>query len=170
MTKYRDATLADGAELNAMARQSFVETFTEEYAPADFSLYLAQAYGPDGLIAALADPSILFRVAIEDGAIVGYAKLTELKLPAPDPLPGAQELGQLYVLKGWHGSGIATALMDWSIDTARERGARELYLAVFEFNHRAQAFYTRYGFEEVGAFDFHVGNRIDRDRIWRLAL
>jgi len=166
MIEYRDATMADAEPLNAMARQSAIDTFAAEYAPEDFAVYLAQAYGPEGLVAHLADPSIRFRIALEDGRIIGYSKLSRVVLPAPDPQPGAAELRQLYVLKDWHGAGIAATLMDWTLETARAMGAPEIYLAVFEFNHRARAFYTRYGFVEVGSFDFRVGDRVDRDRIW----
>jgi RimJ/RimL family protein N-acetyltransferase len=61
---------------------------------------------------------------------------------------------------------VAVALMDWTLDAARAMGAPEIYLAVFEYNHRARAFYTRYGFVEIGTFDFRVGTRVDCDRIW----
>jgi GNAT superfamily N-acetyltransferase len=166
MIAYRDATPADAEPLNAMARQCAIDTFASEYGAEDFALYLAQAYGPDGLVAHLADPAIRFRIAIEDERIIGYAKLSGLALPAPDPKPEAAELRQLYVLKDWHGAGVATALMDWALDTARAMGAPEIYLAVFEYNHRARAFYTRYGVVEIGTFDFLVGTQVDCDRIW----
>ncbi|MBC9034758.1 GNAT family N-acetyltransferase [Sphingomonas sp. JC676] len=166
MIEYRDATLADAEALNAMAKQCAIDTFASEYEPDDFAVYLAQAYGPEGLVAHLADPAIRFRIALEDGRIIGYSKLSRVALPAPDPQPGAAELRQLYVLKDWHGAGVATALMDWTLDTARTMGAPEIYLAVFAYNHRARAFYTRYGFVEIGSFDFYVGTRIDCDRIW----
>lgn len=170
MIACRDATPADGPELNAMARQSFVDTFTAEYDPADFATYLDQAYGGDGLVADLARPDIAFRIARADDRIVGYAKVSALTLPHSAAAPGAFELRQLYVATGWHGTGVAAMLMDWTLAHARAAGAPELYLAVFEFNHRARAFYRRHGFEEVGEYDFRVGSRVDRDRLMRLAL
>ena len=170
MIVYRDAIAADGPALNAMAEQSFRETFGAEYEPQDLAAYIAQAYGPDGLRADLRDPAIRFHVALSDGAIVGYAKLSPLTLPAPDAEPGAAELRQLYVMRTQHGTGIAAALMEWTIAAARADRAPALYLAVFAFNHRARAFYARYGFRHVGEMDFRVGSRVDRDQIWRLAL
>ena len=35
---------------------------------------------------------------------------------------------------------------------------------------RARRFYERYGFEEIGRYDFRVGETIDDDRIMRLRL
>jgi diamine N-acetyltransferase len=159
-----------GTELNAMAAQAFVDTFAHLYSERDLSTYLAEAFGPNGLVKDLADPAYGWRAAADAGRIVGYVKLGPLGLPAPNPLAGALELKQLYVLKDHHGSGIAAELMDWTIAAARERGAPELYLAVFSHNERAKRFYGRYGFEEVGHCQFKVGDQLDDDRIWRRAL
>ena len=81
----------------------------------------------------------------------------------------ATELHQLYVGETAKGTGVAAALIEWGIAWARER-ASILYLSVFGENRRAQAFYRRYGFADVGRNAFRVGNHIDEDRIWRLDL
>jgi GNAT superfamily N-acetyltransferase len=96
-------------------------------------------------------------------------KLGPMKLPIEADRP-ALLLDQLYVLSAHHGSGIARALMDWTIDEARRRGAEELYLTVFTENHRARGFYDRYGFEPVGRYDFMVGSHADEDIIMRKVL
>ena len=79
-------------------------------------------------------------------------------------------LDQLYVLKEYHGVGIARDLMDWVIEEARRRGAEDIYLTVFIDNHRARRFYDRFGFEPVGRYDFMVGKHVDEDVIMRKAL
>src|SRR3546814_1338955 len=76
-------------------------------------------------------------------------------------------LHQLYVGAAAKGTGVAAALIEWGIAWARER-ASILYLSVFTENPRAQAFYRRYGFVDVGRNAFRVGDHIDEDRIWRL--
>ena len=80
-------------------------------------------------------------------------------------LPGGVE-----PVEPWHGAGVAAELMDWAIANARERGAPELYLSVFDHNHRAKTFYARYGFADIGPCEFRVGNQIDEDRMWKRAL
>jgi GNAT superfamily N-acetyltransferase len=99
----------------------------------------------------------------------GYAKLGPFRLPVETSEP-AIELRQLYVLRNFHGSGVAAALMKWTIDEARRRGAHELYLTVFTENLRARRFYERYGFEDAGPYKFMVGEQADEDIIMRLAL
>ena len=47
--------------------------------------------------------------------------------------------------------------MDAAIEAARSRGARSLWLGVWERNPRAVAFYRKYGFTRVGEHTFMLG-------------
>ena len=53
----------------------------------------------------------------------------------------------LYVDKNWHGTGMASELMqrvvDWFDDT------KPIELGVVAYNERAKAFYKKWGFEEI---------------------
>lgn len=159
------------AILGPMAHQAFSETFAHLYDPAPFQQFLEQAYGPGGgMERDFANPVIQWQVAAIDNQPIGYAKLSPLTAPAPSPQPGAMELQQIYVLKPWHGQGVAEELMNWAITTARAARAPEIYLTVFDHNARAKRFYTRHGFSEVGHCTFQLGNRIDDDRVWRKSL
>ena len=171
MIAYRDAVPGDGPALDAMARTIWIETFAHSAPPADIAAYVAGAYGPDGaLIRALGDPAHHFRLACDDDAIVGYAKLSNCWLDDGAVTPGALQLSQLYVARTHHGSGVARTLMDWTIETARARGAPALVLTVWEENHRARRFYDRYGFAHVGFYAFQTGTQIDNDLIMQLPL
>lgn len=169
MIIYDTPTPADADALDTMAQETWVKTFGRGYAPADLEAYLTHAYGPTGqLRQQLADPAVIWQVARAEDEIIGYAKLVPPWLD--DAGPGDLQLGQLYVAYGWHGQGIAQALMDWTIATARARGAPALLLTVFEENHRAMAFYAKYGFVHIGDYAFPVGQKIDRDLIMKLDL
>jgi len=168
MIAYRDATPADAAALASLGASSFTETFGHLYAPADLALFL-ENHTVASWRAELADPAFAVRVVEADGAMIAYAKLGPPQLPFT-PSTGATELRQFYVLAPWHGAGIAAALMEWVIATARERGADDLFLSVFTDNHRARRFYARYGFEEVGPYAFMVGTHADEDIVMKLAL
>ncbi len=168
MTTYRNATLADGAELAALGRRSFTETFGHLYRPADLAAFLA-THDEANWAAELADRDFAVRLAEVDGAAMAYAKLGPAKLPFT-PRERAVELRQLYVLSPWHGGGVAATMMDWAIGEARRRGAADLYLSVFVDNVRAKRFYARHGFERVGTYAFMVGDHADEDDVMRLAL
>jgi GNAT superfamily N-acetyltransferase len=168
MITYRDATLDDATAIEGLFRQGFIDTFAHLYDPKDLA-----AFFEDFTLAAwrreLADPDFAFRLAEEDGVPAGYAKISSVSLPV-EPAGPAVELRQLYVLKAWHGGGVARVLMDWVIAAARGRGAAALYLSVFTENHRAKSFYARYGFEALGPYVFMVGNHADQDILMRLEL
>jgi ribosomal protein S18 acetylase RimI-like enzyme len=165
--RYRDATASDAETLANLFQRVFDETFGHLYRTADRDSFMAQ-HGVDQWREQLSDPAYAVRLAENDQA-AGYAKLGPLRLPVQTSAPG-NELRQLYVAKDFHGSGVAVALMDWTIEEARRRGAHDLYLSVFTENQRARGFYGRYGFEEVGPYKFMVGNQADEDIIMRLAL
>jgi ribosomal protein S18 acetylase RimI-like enzyme len=165
---FRNATPRDLPAIDRVFRTSFCDTFAHLYRAADLSAFLAK-FTPEAWREEFDDPAYAFRVADVNREVVGYVKLGPLTLPV-DPVPGAMELRQLYLLKERHGSGIATQLMDWALEEARRRGAEQLYLTVYKDNDRARRVYERYGFVPVGRYDFMVGEHADEDIIMRKAL
>jgi ribosomal protein S18 acetylase RimI-like enzyme len=51
------------------------------------------------------------------------------------------------------------------LEAAVRRGAATLWLGVWERNPRAQAFYRKYGFVDVGAHTFILGSDHQIDRL-----
>ena len=159
----RDATAKDLPAIDRIFRQSFCDTFAHLYAAEDLAAFLAK-FTPQAWANEHADHHFAFRVAEADGELFGYLKLGPLGLPVETRRP-AIELKQLYLVKDRHGTGAAAALMDWSLEEARRRGAEEIYLSVYTDNPRAQRFYQRYGFEFFAPYRFMVGNHADEDMI-----
>lgn len=167
--EYRPAIPADGPALSTMAKRAFTDTFGSLYRTSDLAAFLDRTFGADGLPSQIDDPAFAIRLALDGDVIAGFAKIGPVDFPG-DWGPGAIELHQLYVLGRWQGEGVAPVLMDWAIATARARHATQMLLSVFVENIRAQRFYARYGFREVGRYEFRVGDQIDDDRIWSLDL
>ena len=166
---YRDGVPADAGAVHAMYRTSFDAIFGHLYSPENFETYVS-TQGPDAFAAQLADPAYPFRLAEDAGGLVGFAKLGPPSLPYDASGRGCIELRQLYLLDAAKGTGVADTLMDWTLAEARRRGAVEMWLSVFSGNPRARAFYRRWGFDEVGRFDFMVGTHADDERLCRLQL
>jgi GNAT superfamily N-acetyltransferase len=165
---YRDATLDDVSAIDAIFRTSFCDTFAHLYSDDDLQAFLGK-FTSDAWGEEMANSEYAFRIAEEDGRAVGYVKLGPLTLPV-EAGAAACELRQLYVLKQWHGSGVAAELRDWAIARAQSRGMRELYLTVYTDNDRARRFYERRGFTAVGRYVFMVGSHADEDIIMKLQL
>ncbi len=87
-------------------------------------------------------PSASLITAELDGAPVGFA----VTWFAADEA----ELGDLAVDPDRRGEGIGRALLTRSIEEAKSRGSRALYLEVRESNRIARALYESAGFEVVG--------------------
>ncbi|MEO6581425.1 MAG: GNAT family N-acetyltransferase [Sphingomicrobium sp.] len=165
MTDFRDAVRADAAIIAVIFRDTFVDTFGHLYPPDDLAAFRATMTA-DRFRQEIADPRFAFRIAQADLGPIGYIKLGPPQLPVETP-PDTIELCQLYILPAWQGAGAATALMDWALATAAERGAKHVQLSVYIDNHRARRFYERYGFTAVGRYDFMVGTHADEDIVLR---
>jgi len=165
---YRQGIPEDAASLNRLFKSVFCDTFAHLYSPEDLAAFLAQ-FTVEGWRGELTNPDFAFHVAEEARALVGYAKLSPMKLPFEDDRP-AILLSQLYVDEAHHGAGISHQLMDRTFAEAKDRGKERLYLTVFTENHRARRFYERLGFEAVGEYDFMVGKQADQDIIMRKTL
>jgi len=62
------------------------------------------------------------------------------------------EVDQVYVAPGGRGTGAATSLLAAAEERIRGAGRRSAWLAVVGGNARAQAFYGREGWADVGEF------------------
>jgi diamine N-acetyltransferase len=166
--RYLVPDIGKAADLCAMARRCFADSFAHLFDREPFEQFLDEVYGEGGSMSSeFLDIKIEWLIAEVRGKIIGYAKLRPLAAPAPNPKKGALELQQIYVLRDWHGRGVAERLMHWALARARALGAPETYLTVFDHNERAKRFYIRHGFIEVGHCSFQLGSRNYDDRVWR---
>lgn len=80
------------------------------------------------------------------------------------------ELSKIYVMPTAHGSGIARDLLAAALEIARDIGAAGMWLGTNQANARAQRFYLKSGFEQVGTKRFWVGDHYEDDYVFELAL
>ena len=159
----RSGKIEDAALLAELGARTFSETFADDNTPEDMAAYLAASFSLGQQSAELADPHCLFLIAEADGVAVGYAMLRSGS--ALDSVTGDEpiELVRLYVSREGFGTGIGAALMQACIAEAKQRGYKTLWLGVWEHNHRAQAFYRKWNFHEVGTHVFHLGEDLQTD-------
>lgn len=162
----------DAAELAALAALTFPLACPPEVSAEDSAAFVAANLSEEAFGDYLADPSKRVLVIRERAHIRGYALLV-FRPPADSEVvaalqavPGpAAELSKCYVHPAAHGSGLAAALMHAAKETAAAEGYRSLWLGVNDLNVRAQAFYRKSGFTEVGRRSFAVGPHTFRDFI-----
>ena len=161
----RRGTAADASTLAALARETFFDTFASTNDAADMALHLERAYGVAQQTAELTDPAITTLLVDESGETVAYAQIRAGHAPTCVTGAAPTELWRFYVQRGWHGRGIAQALLARVVDEAMAGGAKTLWLGVWEHNHRARAFYGKSGFADVGEHVFLFGTDPQTDRV-----
>lgn len=153
----RKISVSDDVTLAALCATSFKQAYEGVHSTENLQAYCAANYNAGKVRALLANASTHCKIATRDGADVGYCLLVQHACPVP--LNDASvELKQIYMLAREYGSGLARILFDDALETARALGAKHVWLAVADSNTRAQAFYRKLGFENVGAGPvFEVG-------------
>ena len=161
----REATIADAGRLSLVSNATFLETFAGMIAGDALVAHCARRHAPEYLAGLLRNGARGWLAEI-DGAPVGYALLTAPELDAAQD--GDIELKKIYLLSRFHGSGIATRLLD-AVRTAAHGHAR-LLLGVKDDNRRAIAFYTKQGFRQIATRRFDVGGTLYDDVVLALDL
>jgi GNAT superfamily N-acetyltransferase len=122
------------------------------------SQHLASAWSTTLQRAEIEDPQLDTLLAVDErGGFAGFAQVHVNDAPPCVIARQPVELKRFYVDRPWQGRGLAGALMAAVERAAQARGARELWLGVWERNARAQAFYRKCGFRKVGSKVFVVG-------------
>lgn len=154
----RRGTVADAPALTAFAERIFRQTFGPDNRPEDMDAYVTPAYNEARQAEELGDPGLDTLLGEVDGELVAFAQLRRGTPPPCVEVPSARELWRFYVGQAWHGRGIAPEMMDAALAAARDRGAGAVWLAVWDRNPRAIAFYVRCGFSHVGSRPFLLGS------------
>lgn len=160
----------DAAALADLARSTFFDTFAASNDASDMALHLERAYGPAQQSAELNDPNMTTLIVEAGGRAIAYAQIRTSPVPACVTGEEPVELWRLYVDRSWHGRGVAQQLMDRVKAEARGRGAKTLWLGVWERNDRARAFYAKCGFVDVGEHIFLFGTDPQTDRVMATSL
>lgn len=164
----RQATPSDARTLASFAAEAFADTFAPDNTPEAMAAYLGEAFGEARQRAELSDPVCTVLLAERDGEVMGYAMLRDGALPSGATsveLGNSMEIARLYSGRRWIGTGVGAALMQDCLDLAAAHGRDWIWLAVWERNARAIAFYSRWGFTDVGSQFFQLGGDRQIDRI-----
>ncbi|HEV8235545.1 MAG TPA: GNAT family N-acetyltransferase [Gemmatimonadaceae bacterium] len=169
--RLRRATTNDAQLLAELAARLFEDTFGPDNDPEDMRSYLASAFSEERQLAELADASRVIWIALDPSdRPIGY--VTMRRGTRTDGIGGDHpaEVQRIYADRGWHGRGTGAALMAACVEQARAWGCDVLWLAVWERNPRAIAFYEKKGFRKVGRQTFVLGRDIQHDHVMARSL
>ncbi|MDQ5979318.1 MAG: diamine N-acetyltransferase [Verrucomicrobiota bacterium] len=163
MPVIRKADLADAPQLALIAERTFRDTFAGQNTAENMDQHCRLSYGAALQAEEISAPHRVTLLAKEAGVIVGFAQLRWKGAPRCVEARSPAEIQRLYVVKDWHGRGVAQELMSACIEEIRNRGGDAVWLGVWERNPRAISFYRKFGFVEVGEHVFPLGTDPQRD-------
>lgn len=182
MTTVREATLEDAQYIARIGATTFVASFAWSLPQEDVETYLQTSYSTDAIAREMSDVehNKFFVSQADNSGSTVVTGFIQMKLGTTEPcIPDDAELCEvhrIYVDANRLGGGAGKILLDtglrWAEDLLSRREARVpsktrrgIWLGVWEENPKAQRFYSRFGFEKIGAHDFVTGNTRQTDEI-----
>jgi ribosomal protein S18 acetylase RimI-like enzyme len=124
--------------------------------------YVTKTYGVEHQRREIEDPRVTTLLIESDGVLIAFAQMRV----ATDEV----EIARFYVDRPWHGRGVAQRMMRACLDVARDAGVPRVWLAVWEKNARAIAFYEKCGFRFTGSQLFILGKDVQTDRLMEMKI
>lgn len=132
--------------------------------------YLDMEFAEEKMKRELSDPDSEFYLAQLENRSIGYLKVSTGKAQTEFKDGSGMEIERIYVLKEFHGKGMAQLLFDKALEIANQKGTDHIWLGVWEKNPRAIRFYEKNGFVKFGSHPFRVGNDLQTDLLLKRAL
>jgi len=148
---FRTAVASDALCLGVLATQVFLDTYAVDGIRPSVAREAREHFSTDAIAVLLADSSITFLVAESAGHMVAFAQMTFGSTHELVAAENTVELNRLYVLDRFSGKGLGSALLRRAEALAAGQSASTMWLSAWAENHRALGFYTRQGYEDVGA-------------------
>ncbi len=156
--------------LRDISIQTFTETFAHQNSESDIQKYVSENLSSGQLHKELHSKGSTFYFLKLNSRIIGYLKLntgesqTELKNNI------SLEIERIYVKQEFHGKHFGNQLLQKAIAIAKENHYRYIWLAVWEHNLKAIAFYHKHGFIEFDKHTFQLGDDVQLDIMMKLEL
>lgn len=173
----RLAVARDAAALHRLAALTFPLACTPHTPEEEKQSFIAEQLTESAFTTYLADPARVLLVAVDEATaeLIGYSMLLSGEPADLDVAVALRhrptiELSKMYVHPDHHGDGTSGRLMAASLRAAQESEASGVWLGVSDENLRANAFYAKHGFEQVGRKRFHIGERYEDDFVLERAL
>jgi ribosomal protein S18 acetylase RimI-like enzyme len=161
------ATANDIHLLSVLGTTTFYEAYYEQDAPIDIADYISEAFSPDVITKEIDDPAVEYFIAFTEEKAVGYINLligSEAEGIEPDR---SLELKRIYTVERVWGSGVGDHLLTFACERANELGFKWIWLGVWEENIRAQRFYSKHDFTQVGTIRFPYGDSFGINKVLR---
>ena len=153
----RPANISDLATIQKLGCETYADHFSSLWSPEGLRDFLAQDFSTEALELTLRHPNQHQWLIVYDSSELPIG-LSKTNWSQPNPISSAlgAELQKIYLLKSFSGIGAGTELLKTIINNATLRGESSIWLDVLKTNTKAQEFYLRSGFNQIGEIPFNT--------------
>lgn len=166
----RPLNTTDLRTLQKLSIETFVDTFIDSNTADDLANCIYSLYNTEKLARELAAKHSYFYFIEVEGQVAGYLKLNTRYEQTEGQRDDSLEIERLYILPHFKGLHLGSKLMEFSLDLAKEKGKKRVWLGVWEHNEPAKEFYSHWGFKRFSQHTFPVGSDPQTDELWELLI
>ncbi len=157
-------------KIREIAIQTFSETFLVDNDEHQMQKYIAEKLSKEKLQDELSNEHSEFYFAKVEHQIIGYLKLNIAEGQTEKLGNRSMEVERIYVLQKYQGLKAGQALLNKSIELAKEKRLEFIWLGVWENNKKAIRFYEKNGFVVFDKHLFLLGTEEQTDLMMKLKL
>lgn len=154
-------------ELQSISRQTFYETYHKMNSKENMDKYLNENLSISTLKKELKNPNSEFYIIKDLDKNIGYLKLNMGPAQTDIKDASALEIERIYVIKEYQGKKAGQQLYEKTIQVAKEKMLKYIWLGVWQENSKAIQFYIKNGFEIFDQHVFKLGDEEQTDFLMR---
>ena len=158
MIEIRPIQFSELPILRKIAIDTYWDTFASSTTEENNQNFVDEAYTLEQFAKELNEPNSQYYLAWEGTEAAGYLRLRLSNEVEHELGTNTIELQRLYIHPNHQGKKIGSLLMETALNYALANKFDWIWLGVWEYNFRAQAFYKKYGFEKFSQHVFQVGD------------
>ena len=155
-------------QLQSISRETFYETYCSMNTKENMDKYLNENLSISTLEKELKNPNSLFFIIRDLDKNIGYLKLNMGPAQTDIKDANALEIERIYVIKEYQGKKAGQQLYEKTIQVAKEKMLKYIWLGVWQENSKAIQFYVKNGFEIFDQHVFKLGDEEQTDFLMRL--
>jgi ribosomal protein S18 acetylase RimI-like enzyme len=153
--EYSPAKVSDCVLLSTLFKTVYIETYGTEGVTQEFVSFMEQQFSKQKISNDIESKNHDLLVAYFNDNPVGVIQVEYNRL-CPVNNFTSPEINKLYVLRNFYGKGVGQNLMVLAEKEIINKGYNQVWLWVLKSNQRANRFYQKQGFKQIGIADFQM--------------
>ncbi|MFK8005973.1 MAG: GNAT family N-acetyltransferase [Saprospiraceae bacterium] len=175
--KFKKCELSDLSALRKISIETFTATYQAKNTEENLKKHITKTFSTSQLTKELLNSDTTFYLLYSEPSyretrkpLIGYLKLNEGNAQTEKMQEHCYELERIYLTEEVQGQGFGKILINKSLEVAKKKNKKELWLGVWEKNPEAIGFYTKMGFTEFGTHVFKVGDEEQVDLMMKIQI